>query len=58
MRTIDGMIDTVSSLHPLLPLIDLLKSHGILVMVGVPDKPLEISVLPLVLGEYICHAFF
>ena len=58
MRKIDGMINTVSALHPLLPLIDLLKSHGKLVMVSVPDKPLEILVLPLVLGKYISHAFF
>ena len=38
MRTMDGIIDTVSAFHPLLPLIDLLKSHGKLVMVGAPNK--------------------
>ncbi|KAJ8443582.1 hypothetical protein Cgig2_019564 [Carnegiea gigantea] len=31
--TMDGIIDTVSAVHPLLPLIDLLKSHGKLVMI-------------------------
>ncbi|CAH2042521.1 unnamed protein product [Thlaspi arvense] len=47
MGTMDGIIDTVSATHPLLPLIGLLKSHGKLVMVGAPEKPLELPVLPL-----------
>ncbi|KAJ8640083.1 hypothetical protein MRB53_016777 [Persea americana] len=51
--TLDGIIDTVSAVHPLLPLIDLLKSHGKLVMVGAPDKPLELPVFPLLLGRKI-----
>ncbi|CAJ2647329.1 unnamed protein product [Trifolium pratense] len=38
MGTLDGIIDTVSADHPLLPLIGLLKSHGKLVMVGAPEK--------------------
>ncbi|CAH2068910.1 unnamed protein product [Thlaspi arvense] len=42
MGTMDGIIDTVSAPHPLLPLIGLLKSHGKLVLVGVPEKPLEL----------------
>ncbi|KAA8546660.1 hypothetical protein F0562_003109 [Nyssa sinensis] len=49
--TMDGIIDTVSAVHPLLPLISLLKSHGKLVMVGVPDRPLELPVMPLLLGR-------
>ncbi|CAL0314129.1 unnamed protein product [Lupinus luteus] len=48
--TLDGIIDTVSAIHPLLHLIDLLKSHGKLVMVGVPEKPLELPVFPLPAG--------
>ncbi|KAF5749721.1 mannitol dehydrogenase [Tripterygium wilfordii] len=32
MGTMDGIIDTVFAMHPLLPLIGLLKSHGKLVM--------------------------
>ncbi|AES95935.1 probable mannitol dehydrogenase [Medicago truncatula] len=51
LGTLDGIIDTVSANHPILPLIGLLKSHGKLVMVGVPDKPLEIPVFPLILGR-------
>lgn len=53
MSTMDGIIDTVSAGHPLLPLIDLLKSHGKLIMVGAPDKPLELPVLPLIFGTYV-----
>ncbi|XP_068323001.1 probable mannitol dehydrogenase isoform X2 [Pyrus communis] len=51
--TLDGIIDTVSALHPLLPLIGLLKSHGKLVMVGAPEKPLELPVFPLLVGRKI-----
>ncbi|KAL3355225.1 hypothetical protein AABB24_019355 [Solanum stoloniferum] len=49
--SLDGIIDTVSAIHPLLPLINLLKTHGKLVMVGAPEKPLELPVLPLLLGR-------
>ncbi|TYJ04402.1 hypothetical protein E1A91_A12G089500v1 [Gossypium mustelinum] len=45
--TLDGIIDTVSAQHPLLPLLGLLKSHGKLVLVGAPEKPLELPVFPL-----------
>ncbi|KAM1318650.1 hypothetical protein EV2_003955 [Malus domestica] len=53
MGTLDGIIDTVSALHPLLPLISLLKSHGKLVMVGAPEKPPELPVFPLLVGRKI-----
>ncbi|CAN4114801.1 unnamed protein product [Withania somnifera] len=49
--SLDGIIDTVSAIHPLLPLIDLLKPHGKLVMVGAPDKPLELPIHPLLMGR-------
>ncbi|ONK70696.1 uncharacterized protein A4U43_C04F580 [Asparagus officinalis] len=49
--TMDGIIDTVSAVHPLQPLIDLLKNHGKLVMVGAPEKPLELQVFPLLVGR-------
>ncbi|CAL0314130.1 unnamed protein product [Lupinus luteus] len=49
--TLDGIIDTVSAIHPLLPLIGLLKSHGKLVMVGIPEKPLELPIFPLLGGR-------
>ncbi|XP_054809549.1 probable mannitol dehydrogenase isoform X1 [Prosopis cineraria] len=44
--TMDGIIDTVSAVHSLSPLIKLLKSHGKLVMVGAPEKPFELLVFP------------
>ncbi|KAK4481381.1 hypothetical protein RD792_012269 [Penstemon davidsonii] len=49
--TLDGIIDTVSAVHELIPLISLLKPHGKFVMVGVPDKPLELPVFPLLTGR-------
>ncbi|GLT46895.1 hypothetical protein SLA2020_206230 [Shorea laevis] len=51
MGTMDGIINTVSAVHPILPLIGLLKSHGKLVMVGAPDGPLELPVFPLLMGR-------
>lgn len=51
MGTMDGIIDTVSAVHPLLPLVGLLKSNGKLVLLGVPDKPLELPVFPLLMGK-------
>jgi len=51
MCTLDGIIDTVYAVHPLMPLIDLLKSHGKLVTVGVPLKPVELLLPSLVLGK-------
>lgn len=47
----DGIIDTVSAFHPLQPLLDLLKNHGKLVMVGAPEKPLELPIFPLLVGN-------
>lgn len=51
MGTMDGIIDTVSAVHPLMPLFGLLKYHGKLVMVGAPDRPLELPVFPLIMGK-------
>lgn len=51
MGTLDGIIDTVSAVHPLMPLIGLLKSQGKLVLVGAPEKPLELPAFPLLNGE-------
>lgn len=51
MGTFDGIIDTVSALHPLTPLLGLLKNHGKLVMVGAPDKPLELPAFSLIGGK-------
>nr|WRW51044.1 8-hydroxygeraniol dehydrogenase [Uncaria rhynchophylla] len=53
MESMDGILDTVSAVHPLLPLISLLKSHGKLVIVGAPDRPLELPVFPMLAGRKI-----
>ncbi|XP_057978984.1 probable mannitol dehydrogenase [Malania oleifera] len=51
MGTLDGIIDTVCAVHPILPLLGLLKPHGKLVLVGVPNGPLELPVFPLLSGR-------
>ncbi|GKU98680.1 hypothetical protein SLEP1_g11652 [Rubroshorea leprosula] len=51
MGTMDGILDTVSAVHPILPLLGLLKSHGKLVLLGVPNKPYELPAFPLVMGR-------
>lgn len=51
MGSLDGIIDTVSAVHPLMPLICLLKPHGKIIMVGLPEKPLELLVFPLLMGR-------
>ncbi|KAL2503928.1 Cinnamyl alcohol dehydrogenase 7 [Abeliophyllum distichum] len=52
--TLDGIIDTVSAVHPLVPLISLLKIDGKLIMVGAPEKPLELPVFPyLITGRKV-----
>lgn len=49
--TLDGIIYTASGVHSLGPLVDLLKSYGILVMLGVPNKPVELPVISLISGR-------
>lgn len=51
MGTIDYIIDTVSAVHALAPLLGLLKLNGKLVTVGLPNKPLDLPIPSLVLGE-------
>ncbi|OMP06054.1 Alcohol dehydrogenase superfamily, zinc-type [Corchorus capsularis] len=51
MGTFDGIIDTVSAQHPLMPLLGLLKTNGKLVLVGAPEKPLELPAFPLNSGR-------
>ncbi|KAF2290567.1 hypothetical protein GH714_014446 [Hevea brasiliensis] len=52
MGTMDGIIDTVSAMHPLAPLIGLLKTNGKLVLVGAPEKPLELAAFPLIMAKH------
>ncbi|VVB02462.1 unnamed protein product [Arabis nemorensis] len=49
--TMDFVMDTVSAEHSLLPLFSLLKVNGKLVTLGLPEKPLELPIFPLVLGR-------
>ncbi|KAA8533290.1 hypothetical protein F0562_033177 [Nyssa sinensis] len=49
--TMDGIIDTVSAVHPIQPLIGLLKFQGKLVLLGAPEKPLELPIYPLLMGK-------
>ncbi|GLT44182.1 hypothetical protein SLA2020_180960 [Shorea laevis] len=51
MGTMDGIIDTVSAVHPISSLIELLKPNGKLVIVATPEKPLELPIFPLILGR-------
>ncbi|KAK6791648.1 hypothetical protein RDI58_010729 [Solanum bulbocastanum] len=56
--SLDGIIDTVSVIHPLLPLINLLKTPGKLAMLGEPENPLELPVFPLLLGRKLVAGSF
>lgn len=51
VETLDGIIDTVSVVHPLLPLLSLLKTNGKLILVGAIEKPVELPVFPLLTGN-------
>ncbi|KAL6220207.1 hypothetical protein ACLB2K_007964 [Fragaria x ananassa] len=51
MGTIYGILDTVSVTRPLPPLLSLLKANGKLVMVGAPEKPLELPAHSLFVGR-------
>ncbi|MED6186794.1 cinnamoyl-Coa reductase [Stylosanthes scabra] len=46
--TMDYIIDTISAVHPLGPLLDLLKVNGKLAFVALPGDPLQLPVFPLV----------
>ncbi|KAG5616048.1 hypothetical protein H5410_015872 [Solanum commersonii] len=52
-NTMDYIIDTIAVVHPLAPSLSLLKLDGKLVTVGLPEKPLELPISPLVLGRKI-----
>ncbi|KAI0492938.1 hypothetical protein KFK09_027214 [Dendrobium nobile] len=53
MGSLDGIIDTVSAHHAITPLILLLKTYGKLVLVGGPNKPLELMAYSVVMGGKI-----
>ncbi|XP_062195165.1 probable cinnamyl alcohol dehydrogenase 5 [Phragmites australis] len=49
--TMDGIINTVAANIPMAPLMGLLKPNGKMVMVGLPEKPLEIPPFDLIMGN-------
>lgn len=52
-RTLDFILDTVAAPHSLGPILELLKVNGTLVLVGAPDKPLELPSFPLIFGKRV-----
>ncbi|XP_037458694.1 probable cinnamyl alcohol dehydrogenase 5 [Triticum dicoccoides] len=48
MSTMDGIINTVSANVPMAPLFGLLKPNGKMIMVGLPEKPIEVPPFALV----------
>ena len=56
LGTMDYIIDTIAVVHPLAPLLSLLKMNGKLVTVGLPSKPLELPIFPLVMGKKLIQS--
>ncbi|KAK1584485.1 hypothetical protein Q3G72_033398 [Acer saccharum] len=48
--TMDYIIDTIAAAHALAPLLSLLNVNRKLVTVGLPEKPLELPIFPLIIG--------
>ncbi|KAJ4981803.1 hypothetical protein NE237_032640 [Protea cynaroides] len=51
VNTMDGIIDTASAPHPIGALIDLLKPNGKLVVVGAPEKTVQLPIFSLLMGR-------
>ncbi|KAI5669724.1 hypothetical protein M9H77_19577 [Catharanthus roseus] len=49
--TLHATIDTVFAVHPLLRFLNLLKNHAKYIMLGAPEKPLELPVFPIFMGK-------
>lgn len=47
----DFILDTVSANHSLGPYLELLKIKGTFVIVGAPDKPMDLPSFPLIFGK-------
>lgn len=57
-RSLDLILDTVSAKHSLGPILELLKVNGTLVVVGAPDKPIDLPSFPLIFGKnypFLCQ---
>lgn len=50
-KSLDYIIDTVAANHPLEPLLSLLKVNGKLVIVGLPEKPVQFAATSVVMGR-------
>lgn len=50
-RTLDFILDTVSAHHSLGPTLELLKVKGTLMLVGAPDKPVDLPAFPMIFGK-------
>ncbi|KAI3960635.1 hypothetical protein MKX01_003809 [Papaver californicum] len=50
-RSLDFIIDTVSALHSLGPILELLKVNGTLSIVGAPAEPLGLPAFPMIFGK-------
>ncbi|TMW98188.1 hypothetical protein EJD97_004379 [Solanum chilense] len=50
-RSLDFILDTVSAHHSLGPYLELLKIKGTFVIVGAPDKPMDLPSFPLIFGK-------
>ncbi|KAH9289014.1 hypothetical protein KI387_033131 [Taxus chinensis] len=50
-KSMDYIVDTVSAVHPIFQLLNLLKVNGKMVLVGAPDKPLQLPAFPLLFGR-------
>ena len=59
VKSLDYIIDTVSANHPLEPLLGLLKMNGKLVLVGLPEKPVQFAAPAVILGiSSFCRFLF
>ncbi|GAB4832959.1 Probable cinnamyl alcohol dehydrogenase 6 [Ancistrocladus abbreviatus] len=52
-RSLDFILDTVSAHHSLGQTLELLKVNGTLVIVGAPDRPIELPSFPLIFGKRV-----
>jgi len=45
------ILDTLSAAHDYNTYVGMLKTHGVLALVGLPPKPIDVPAMPLVFGE-------
>lgn len=57
MGTMDGIIDTVSASHSIVPLIGLLKPNGKLVLLSATEKPFDLPAFSLIMGIHLYQPY-